>query len=299
MPLTLLMNNAPSLTTLNSMKTGFQMITTATAGVRVYRISMETKESNGSLSIKYMTFSVDLTSTALGTPVVLEIPFIASKFVEDSGTTFGVLGFVDVLGSLVYSGDVMPLATFKLFYLISGDQYPLMIDLKATYTVGVFSIRFIYYRTVGSLTFYTGIYGDKALNDEYTSLIPLPTSLDPLVVQTILGITYYFIRVSNTPGIIFVNGLPQQSDITDTYSDVDYVYTETSLGGNLLANQAFSIKVMTRLKTTGDLVLLSGFKNALADPVVVMSVSDTLDGGQLLTLTTTKVGSLDIQLVQA
>ena len=63
------------------------MITVATSGSRIYRITRQSSDSSGSISLDYMDFSLDLSSEQEGTVVMIEIPYVPSLFTSYGGSS--------------------------------------------------------------------------------------------------------------------------------------------------------------------------------------------------------------------
>lgn len=248
MPIVINTTNAPNLLVVNETATGFYLATIAVSGVRLYRITMNTVDPLGNPVELYYYFSLDTSSSPQGTPVVLNVPYIYASFVGDSSDTFAsipdISQFQDISTVQSVNGEPMSGASFKLYNLIftgvpsEQNMVPQLIDLNQAYTIGTTTVMFIYYRKINAtLTYYTGIFGDRVFQNEYTNLIPLPSnpSNSLITTDTIGGTLYYFVNTTATPNIVVANGLPTPaSQLTDSYSDNTYSYTLVSSSPNVL-----------------------------------------------------------------
>lgn len=276
MPFEINPQNAYNLLVMNEGKTGFYLNTISVSGNRYYRITMTSSDLLGNSTETYYYFSLNLDSQSLaqGTPVIIPIPFVASKFTSDSTLSFislpAISKYEDILMVQDVEGQVISGATFDLYYMVIIDDpnifnaVPQLVYINKTYSIGSINVKFIYYRMIGNESYYTNAFGDRSLDNEYTSVVPLPSNPtnQVVIVQIIDNIMYYFILVSDTPNTIVSNGLPIIStQITDVYSDDSYTYTMTSSSPNIPAggNAVFGISIQSN--TTGDYLIANNIKN--------------------------------------
>jgi hypothetical protein len=228
-------DNSPSILVAKDDSTGFNFITTATDGIRHYRI---TRENEVTEELSYYDFTLDLSDIEDGTPVVQEIPYISRKFISWTKTI--VPEALDPTPSdppEVFRGEV-----FKLLYITPQSQVPQSIKLDTTYTITGFErfIRFIYYRMITGVPQFIGKFGNIALDGQYSSVLTIDPK-EQLQVLTIDDIDYYIIRISATPNIIFGNGLPVNNMITDRYSDKNGVNYVLKAPGHAQSGAGFSV----------------------------------------------------------
>jgi len=261
MPLVITADNVPSLLLENESLTGFYLWTIPAVGKRLYRIALTTKDSLGKPTETYFFFS-HMMDTTVGAPFFLNVPFVRSLFVAKTEATFADLNETfytsDMLASM--KGDKMSGMTFKLAVLNGADTQTLarnavQVSLLDTYVVGTSSYRFVCYRKMGDYVFYTGLYGDKAFVNEYSTLIPLPSTDKVILEQVVSMVHYYFIRLTATPNVVIANGFPVNSTVVDTYSDAKNNYVLTSSSPNVLQGGTAAFDIAITDKAGGAVVV--------------------------------------------
>lgn len=216
--------DAPSIIYSNETSTGFYLLTVAVDGLRTYRITRDIED----ISSLYYDIQLDTTGITQGDIIVFKIPYVSSKFVEESIPEHITIN-TNFTSNEVFSG-----MTFKLFYVTTDNEIPAFIDFTATYTVNTKDIKFIYYRVVGNIPIYTGIFGNKSYQSQFVNL---PTDTSQLYSSIIdSNIHYYFFKVTATPNVVISNSVSSIDYVTDEYNDNEYNYTliaeRTTLFGN-------------------------------------------------------------------
>ena len=280
---------------------------------------MNTTDALGNPIELYYYFSLDTSGYTQGTPVILNIPYISASFVSDPSNTFAsipnISQFQDIMTIQATPGEGMSGATFKLYNLIftgvpnEQNMVPQMIDLNQAYTMGTTTVMFIYYRKINAtLTYYTGIFGDRVFQNEYTSLIALPSNPTNAIIttDTIGGVLYYFVNMTATPNIVVANGLPSSaSQISDGYSDNTYSYTMVSSSPNVLLGGTVLFGITIQNIQSGNYLKANDVLNSLmfdtSDFTIVRvyddtSIANTIDVEATVAPTLTGT-SIDVRLM--
>jgi hypothetical protein len=273
MPFIIRSDNAPTLIVANGTSDGFLLATMATIGVRLYRLTMNFNDKTGSQVESHYYFKGDFSSFVVGKPLVIKLPFKKALFVNDTSQAFTSISnnFEDLFSLQTTKGDSYSGVVFKLYILNNADTFPgeqnavpLQSNLDATYTIGTQQYRFIYYRQVAGVSFFTGVFGDKAFRNEYSDLVPL-SQVDQtqlIDVKLIAGINYFFIKTNFTPNVIISNGVSlPTTQIVDSYEDDNYLYTMKSNSPNVFANGKATINVTVVSKATSKPVVISQLKS--------------------------------------
>jgi len=252
---TLTVDTAPSLLLPNETSNGFTLITVATGGTRIYRITRE-KRNLGygpNSHLDYFDFSLDLSPYQQGTIKTLDIPYSDSLFTPYSPSTPGTtqvgdssqpirdLGTIatSVTGLTLFSGEV-----FKLLYIsVSADdpvrETPASINLQAAYIVSGLprKVQFVYYTIISGQPVYTGYFGNIAFTGQYGPLPGLGTVDTTKLVNVVMDPTslvdYYVVRVDSTPNVIVTNGIPQTMGSSDSYAINGIRYVLTAAGNGV------------------------------------------------------------------
>jgi len=222
------------------------MITVATSGSRIYRITRQSSDSSGSISLDYMDFSLDLSSEQEGTVVMIEIPYVPSLFTSYGGSSIqpssSAYNLTQLAGYPIssFNGEL-----FKLLYINVDPSDPVREMPSTTNFLKAYSvegqqnnIQFIYYTLInGGQPVFTGYFGNVSFQNQYAdTTTPSLLSIDTTqLVNTVSlnGTDYYIIKVTTTPNVIITGGTqPTSFQLTDTYTvnGIQYTLNATANG---------------------------------------------------------------------
>jgi len=248
-------NHEPNLFYENETKTGFELFTISTGSDRHYRIIKENR-----LGFFYYDFTIDMTGIVHGDPVTIQIPFIDSLFVDSRMLNFPI----NIINPNI-EGERIKEGIYKLIYLSRIDEekeIPAKIDLNMNYYVGTSKIiRFIYYRLIDNVIYYTGYFGNRYFDNEPNPGITIDTSQRYKIVtvsDNFNTIDFYFYKINSTPNIIISNFIFQQMESNVVYEKNGYEYTLRVPGDGLMG---IAFKTFLSVKRLSDNTYIKNLHN--------------------------------------
>lgn len=238
----------PSVMYLNETNDGFILFTIANLISRHYRIVKET--GNGFFNYDFL---INLSVFTPGEPVFFKVPYIDSKFVDSR------LPNTPMLLNQTEIGSKPPKAVYKLIYFTADEnrETPAKIELNRVYDVGNSSkIKFLYYRVVGNEIYYTGYFGNLFLDNEtFPALtIDISSMLNTIdVPQNGDTITYYILKITSTPNIIFSENVLDSTGFSESYNANGLKYL-LELPDNVVIGIAFRCYLTVRDEVTNEIV---------------------------------------------
>lgn len=275
-------NNVNTIFRENDRSTGFVFITIATSGTRHYRITRDVAlTSLTTKSSDHYDFLLTLDDYPQGQLVMLEIPYRDSDFREQS--------LIELPRSQLASTEVFKGMIFKLLHVsgyandghtlderILRAEVPSLIDFTKTYVIGnpVKHIRFIYYRLIDGLPYYTGFLGNQVIDGQYLEEVEIDKT--KTINEIILtGITYYIIQITATPNVIVAQGIAIDKVVSEDYTDDSGLrYKLTAPSRKVLSGKAFYV-YLAIYKANGESLRILDFASRL------YSTSDVVKLGQL------------------
>lgn len=235
--MTLESNYEPNIFYENDTNTGFELFTISTGSPRHYRIVKETHTG-----LYNYDFSIDMTNINHGDPVTIQIPYLNNLFIDSRSGNFPINSINQNL-----EGERISFGLYKLFYLSRDDEereIPAKIELNENYHVGPSKIiRFIYYRVIDQIIYYTGYFGNRYLDNEPNLDITIDTTnkyWNITISDDYNTVDFYFYKITSTPNIIISNFIVQQMETSIVYEKDGYEYT-IRLPGNGLKGIAFRV----------------------------------------------------------
>jgi hypothetical protein len=232
-------STAPSVITPNDTSDGFKLVTIATTAPHTYRITRQTTNTSGIVKLDKLDFSLNTDSLTPGTPLVLNIPYTPTLFVnifEESQPHS--LETLDSDVRTPFQGEIFKLLRIGVSPNDPTRENPSVILLGKKYTVsGPKEMSFIYYTLLNGSPVHASCMGNVAFDESET----VPINPDKLVdVYETSSTIYCIIRVTTTPNLVVTDGIPSEvQPVVDKYVEDGIEYSMSAIGDSLVNNSFF------------------------------------------------------------
>jgi hypothetical protein len=243
-------DTVPSLLLSNDSNNGFNLITVVSNKEHIYRITRQTTNTFGVVSLDKLDFSVSFGMSVPGVLKTFAIPYVPRLFTD----ILSEPKVVDIDAFNTSEADFFRGEIFKLLRPdIEGDdisrEMPSSIDLTGEYSIegSEKKIRFVYFTLLGGSPVYTSCFGNVPFGRDLGILFDPNKQINIIPREDTI---YYVIRVSMTPNLIISPSVPRDIYPLKEIYTVDGITYELSASGDSLTDNSFYL--LLRIPTGTD-----------------------------------------------